>query len=57
MVAGSNTGDSAVKPSATEPSKLPRTGTDFDVCVETMKLIVSGVLRVMRRLDVSVPSG
>ena len=57
MVAGSNTGASAVYPSATEPSKAPRTCMDFVVCAETMKLMVSGVFRVTVRLLVSVPSG
>ena len=57
MTAGSKIGVSAVKPSAIEPSKLPRTWTDFVVWAETMKLMVSGVLRVTVRLLVSVPSG
>ena len=57
MVAGSKTTLSAMKPSAMEPSKLPRTWTDLVVWEETMKLMVSGVLRVTERLPVSVPSG
>ena len=57
IVAGSNTGVSAVYPSAREPSKLPRTWTVLVFSGETMKLIVDGERLVSSMFEVSVPSG
>ena len=57
IVEGSNTGISAVYPSAGCASKVPRTGIVLDDCCETIKFTVSGLFLLTVIFFLSVPSG